>query len=164
MAKLKRIPSIEMNIACEGWLPEHRLHELAGNCVSATIEVAQIRLPPVSQLSLLFDDDNAIKLLNLQFRDIDKATNVLSFPGCDLLPGEEAEELLGDIAFALQTIKNEARLEDKQFDHHLSHLMIHGFLHLFGYDHLENKDAELMESLEIKALAILGIQNPYQEA
>lgn len=160
---MKRIPIIELNVACEGWLPESSLLKLANACVSATIDTAPIHLPPDSQLSLLFDDDEAIRKLNRQFRDIDKATNVLSFPGCDLQPGDEANEVLGDIAFALQTIKSEADLEGKQFDHHLSHLMIHGFLHLFGYDHLVENDAELMESLEVKALANLGIENPYRE-
>jgi probable rRNA maturation factor len=161
---LKPFPLIELNIACEGWLSERNLYELAKVCVSAAIDSAHLRLPPISQLSLLFDDDDAIKSLNRQFRGIDKATNVLSFPGSDLLPGDEAENVLGDIAFALQTIKNEADLEGKPFDHHLSHLMIHGFLHLYGYDHQNDEEAELMEKFEIKALANLGIENPYMDA
>ena len=158
---MKPFPLIELNIACEGWLPERKLYELAKICASATIDSAQLCLPPISQLSLLFDDDEAIRSLNMQFRGIDKATNVLSFPGSDLLPGDEADNVLGDIAFALQTIKYEADLEGKAFDHHLSHLMIHGFLHLFGYDHQNNEEAELMEQLEVKTLAQLGIENPY---
>ena len=161
---MKPFPVIELNIACDGWLPERNLHKLAKACVSAAIDSAKLRLPPISQLSLLFDGDEAIRSLNQQFRDIDKPTNVLSFPGSDILPGDEAENMLGDIAFALQTIKNEADLEGKPFDHHLSHLMIHGFLHLFGYDHLSDEEAEVMEQLEIKALANLGIENPYLEA
>ncbi|MCP4185822.1 MAG: rRNA maturation RNase YbeY [Hyphomicrobiales bacterium] len=136
---------------------------MANACVAAAIVSAQLRLPPISQLSLLFDGDEAIRSLNQRFRGLDNATNVLSFPGSNLSPGDEAENVLGDIAFALQTIRNEADLEGKSFDHHLSHLMIHGFLHLFGYDHLRNEEAELMEQLEIKALANLGIENPYLE-
>ena len=161
---MQPFPQIELNIACEGWLPESELAELAKVCVSAVIDCAPLRLPFESQLSLLFDDDEAIRSLNRQFRGIDKSTNVLSFPGSDILPGDEAENVLGDIAFALQTIKNEADLEGKPFNHHLSHLMIHGFLHLFGYDHQNDEEAEMMEHFEIKALANLGIENPYLDS
>jgi probable rRNA maturation factor len=152
-----------MNIACVGWPNEIQLSELSNKCVKSTIKTAGLRLPSEAELSLLFCDDEAIKELNSRFRGIDKATNVLSFPGSDLMPGDVAASALGDIAFALQTVKKEADLEGKQFDHHLSHLMIHGFLHLFGYDHLEDDEAKQMERLEIIALTNLGIENPYQD-
>ncbi len=161
--RVNMLPSIEMNVACEGWPVETRLCELTDECVTSVISAAQLRLSSDAQLSLLFSDDEAIKELNNRFRGIDKATNVLSFPGSDLMPGDVAPSVLGDIAFALQTIKREAILEDKRFDHHLSHLMIHGFLHLFGYDHLEDDEARKMEHLEIAALANLGIENPYDD-
>ncbi|MCP4070908.1 MAG: rRNA maturation RNase YbeY [Hyphomicrobiales bacterium] len=158
------LPLIEMNVVCDGWPVETRLSELTDECITSVISAAQLRLPSDAQLSLLFSDDKAIKELNNRFRGIDKATNVLSFPGSDLMPGGVAPGVLGDIAFALQTIKREAILEDKRFDHHLSHLMIHGFLHLFGYDHLEDDEARKMEHIEIAALANLGIENPYDDS
>ncbi len=157
------LPFIEMNVACDGWPVETRLSELTDECITSVISAAQLRLSSDAQLSLLFSDDEAIKELNARFRGIDKATNVLSFPGSDLMPGGVAPSVLGDIAFAFQTIKREAILEDKRFDHHLSHLMIHGFLHLFGYDHLEDDEARKMEHIEIAALANLGIENPYDD-
>ncbi len=156
-------PIIELNIACDGWPAKKQLSKLADECVNAAIVAAQLRLPTDAELSLLFSDDEAIEDLNNRFRGIEKPTNVLSFPGSDLFPGDMAPSALGDIAFALQTIKKEAILEDKCFDHHLSHLMIHGFLHLFGYDHLEGDEARMMEHLETTALANLGIENPYDD-
>ena len=151
-----------MNIACDGWPPEDDLRRLADQSVSSAVKIAGLKFAPDAELSLMFGDDETLCALNSQFRDINKATNVLSFPDQQILPGDEAGAILGDIAFALQTVKREADLEGKRFDHHLSHLMIHGFLHLFGYDHQNEDEAQTMESLEIRALAILGIENPYE--
>jgi len=159
------LPRIEMNIACQGWPAQQDLQQLAERSVAAAIKAAKIKLSPEAELSLMFGDDEAIKALNQQFRGINKPTNVLSFPGEEISPGEEPGLVpglvLGDIAFALQTLIREADLEGKLFDHHLCHLMIHGFLHLLGYDHQNDNEAEQMESLEIKALAALGIADPY---
>ena len=105
-------------------------------------------------------DDAAIRRLNAEFRGSDKATNVLSFPGGDDAAGG-APALLGDIAVALETTRREAGVEEKAFEDHLSHLIIHGMLHLLGHDHLSAEDAELMEGLERRILAGLGIADPY---
>ena len=159
--KGSNLPQIDINIACQGWPEPDELQQLAERSVAAAIKVAKIKLSPEAELSLMFGDDAAIKALNQQFRGIDRPTNVLSFPGEEISPGEEPGLVLGDIAFALQTLIREADLEGKAFDHHLCHLMIHGFLHLLGYDHLNDSEAEQMESLEIRALATLGIADPY---
>jgi len=107
------------------------------------------------ELSLACVDDAAIQTLNRDYRGKDKPTNVLSFP-------IEGGPLLGDIVLAYETTKMEAAAQGKSFDHHLTHLIIHGFLHLLGYDHMDNKSAAIMESLEIAALSQLGIDNPYE--
>jgi probable rRNA maturation factor len=111
-------------------------------------------------LAVLLTDDAAIRRLNAQWRGIDKPTNVLSFPPGPQL-AEEGAKSLGDIAIAHETTAREARDEGKPFDHHLSHLAVHGFLHLLGYDHESNAQAEAMEQLERAILARLGVPDPY---
>ena len=106
------------------------------------------------ELSLAFVSDTAIQVLNRDYRHKDKATNVLSFPMEGLL--------LGDIVFGKETIVQEAHLQGKKFEDHLSHLIVHGFLHLLGYDHVDETDAAKMESVEIVVLSQMGIDNPYE--
>jgi probable rRNA maturation factor len=113
-------------------------------------------------LAVLLTDDAAIRRLNAQWRDIDKPTNVLSFPAApQLAAGASAVKSLGDIAIACETTAREARHEGKPFDHHLSHLAVHGFLHLLGYDHESETQAETMEQLERAILERLGVPDPY---
>ena len=107
-----------------------------------------------TELSLAFVDDARIQELNREFRDKDKPTNVLSFP----MDGA----LLGDIVLARETIAREAETQGKKIEDHLTHLIIHGFLHLLGYDHMDEKNASEMEAIEIAALTQLGIDNPYE--
>ncbi|RED51498.1 putative rRNA maturation factor [Aestuariispira insulae] len=117
-----------------------------------------------AELSLVLSDDASVQELNREWRGKDKPTNVLSFPADDEdeapLPG--MPRMLGDIVLALETVSREAREQNKSFDHHLTHLVIHGLLHLIGYDHIEDDEAEIMEALEIKLLAGMGISNPYE--
>ena len=111
-------------------------------------------------LAVLLTDDAAIRRLNAQWRNIDKPTNVLSFPPApSTVP--DAVKSLGDIAIAYETAAREARTDDKPFDHHLAHLAVHGFLHLLGYDHESDADAQTMEQLERVILARLGVPDPY---
>src|ERR1700722_19348500 len=119
-----------------------------------------------AELAVMLTDDAGIRTLNSNWRGIDKPTNVLSFPA--LQPSgdsgpDDAPRMLGDIAIAYQTTRKEADDEHKPFDHHLSHLAIHGFLHLIGYDHENDTDAETMEALEKEILAQLGIPDPYAD-
>jgi probable rRNA maturation factor len=110
-------------------------------------------------LAVLLTDDAAVRRLNMQWRGIDKPTNVLSFPPPTAPPG--APKSLGDIAIAHETTAREAREEGKPFAAHLSHLAVHGFLHLMGYDHELEAQAETMENLERAILARLGVADPY---
>jgi probable rRNA maturation factor len=115
-------------------------------------------------LAVLLTDDAAIRRLNAQWRGIDKPTNVLSFPSPPARPGTAAggdPKSLGDVAIAYETAAREARAEGKPFADHLAHLSVHGFLHLLGYDHESEAQAETMESLERAILARLGVPDPY---
>jgi probable rRNA maturation factor len=119
-----------------------------------------------AELAVMLTDDDGIRTLNQNWRGIDKATNVLSFPALQptgAVGPDDAPRMLGDIAIAYQTTRREADEEQKRFDHHLSHLAVHGFLHLIGYDHESDDEAEAMESLEREILAQLGIPDPYAD-
>ncbi len=115
-------------------------------------------------ISVVFTNDKAIRKINKKFRGKDKPTNVLSFqiwPDPSALPPTIIPA--GDLVFAFETIEREALENDISFKHHLTHLMIHGFLHLFGYDHMNDAEAEIMEALEAKILKKMGIKNPYAD-
>jgi probable rRNA maturation factor len=115
-----------------------------------------------AELAVMLTDDAAIQDLNRAWRGQDKPTNVLSFPAVAMPATPTAPRALGDIAIAYETARREAEAESKPFGHHLSHLAIHGFLHLIGYDHESDDDAERMEQLERQVLRRLGIPDPYQ--
>jgi probable rRNA maturation factor len=112
-------------------------------------------------LALLLSDDAAVRVLNRDWRGQDKATNVLSFPARpgEGAPGEPAH--WGDIVIAYETTAREAQEAGRPFAQHAAHLAVHGFLHLAGYDHEKDTDAEVMEGLERAILARIGIPDPY---
>ena len=110
-------------------------------------------------ISVIVEDDAAIRDLNRRWRGIDKPTNVLSFPAA--ATPSIAPKHLGDIAISYETAMWEAQAEARPFAHHLAHLAVHGFLHLLEYDHQSDAAAEAMEDLERKILARLGIPDPY---
>ena len=116
-----------------------------------------------AELSLVLVDDAFIQDLNARYRGQDKATNVLSFGDLEARPdGPGATPwLMGDVVLARETIQREADDQAKSLDHHLSHLVVHGVLHLLGYDHETDPDARVMERLEVAALAELGVADPY---
>ena len=114
-----------------------------------------------AEVAIVLTDDSGIRSLNRDWRGIDKPTNVLSFPAAKTPVHGGEPRLLGDIAIAYETTRREAESENKPFAHHLSHLAVHGFLHLVGYDHENDADAETMESLERTILAGLGVPDPY---
>lgn len=115
----------------------------------------------VAELSIVLTDDAEQQLLNKEWRQIDKPTNVLSFPQIE--PFGPVRGILGDIVLARETIVREAAELEKPFEQHFAHLVVHGFLHILGYDHIEEADALEMEALETRVLAALGIPDPYAE-
>jgi probable rRNA maturation factor len=112
-----------------------------------------------SELLIRMVDKNEIQNLNKTYRHQDKPTNVLSFPSD--LPIEIDEEILGDVVICLEVVNQEAQDQQKTFLDHLTHMAVHGTLHLLGYDHIEDDQAKTMESLEVEILDRLQIKNPY---
>lgn len=112
--------------------------------------------PQPGELSIALVSDTDIQELNHTYRDKDKPTNVLSFPAIGPAP------IMGDIIIARETVIREAQEKQISVKDHLQHMVIHGYLHLSGYDHETESDAQIMESLEIRALARLGVANPYE--
>jgi probable rRNA maturation factor len=152
--------SVETLVECESWRSIADLDALIERCLSAALAETGERPREGCEVNLLFCDDAKIQGLNARFRGIDKPTNVLSFPG----PGDLATTLLlGDIAIAYETVAREAQEQGKPLPHHLCHMIVHGFLHLLGYDHETDEEAEAMEADEISVLRQLGIADPYGE-
>ncbi len=121
------------------------------------------------ELCIVLSDDDEVQTLNRDYRGKDTPTNVLSFATlddetADLTMGYAPAFPLGDIVLAYETIQREAIEQNKNFHDHFAHLLTHGILHLLGYDHIEEDDAQEMEALETKILAQLNIANPYQQS
>jgi len=110
-------------------------------------------------LTVLLSSDRRLKVLNRDFRGLDQTTNVLSFPAAP-----NKEKYHGDVALALGVTRKEAKAESKRIADHATHLVVHGVLHLAGYDHSHDRDAKVMEALEVQILHRLGITNPYEVA
>ena len=143
---------------------------LATRAAEAVMGLAPELANPRLSASLLFADDDTVHQLNREWREKDKPTNVLSFPMLEreellALGADGPPELLGDIVMALETCAREAAEKGVPLADHAAHLIIHGLLHLAGHDHETSPtDAQAMESLEINALARIGIGNPYEDA
>jgi probable rRNA maturation factor len=158
---------MELDIAIEDPWPNGQWEALAVRAAAAAEDVARELSSPRLSASLLFTSDEEIHALNREWRQRDKATNVLSFPmlGRDELLDLAADGppvLLGDVALAHETCAREAAEKGVPLEDHAGHLIVHGLLHLAGYDHeISPADAEAMEALETKALAICGIADPY---
>lgn len=136
----------------------------------AALEASQDRLPPSAlnglgtELSVVLANDAVVQALNRDYRGKDKPTNVLSFAlteGEEMPGSGEGPTALGDIVLALETIAREAAEQSKPLHDHTMHLVVHGVLHLLGWDHLEEAEAEEMEARETQILAGLGVSNPY---
>lgn len=115
-----------------------------------------------SEVSLVLSDDEVVHQLNLQYRQKDSPTNVLSFENATRPPKGQIW-LAGDIILAYETLLREAKAQNKTFEAHLAHLLIHGALHLQGYDHIKEQDAKIMEALETKLMIKLGYEDPYKD-
>jgi probable rRNA maturation factor len=152
------------------WPASPNWEALANHAARAVAEGAHELAHPRLAASVLFTCDEEIRALNAEWRGKDKPTNVLSFPMLersdlvDLAP-DGPPELLGDIALAYETCIREAEDKGVPIEHHAAHLIVHGLLHLAGYDHeTSDEEAEAMEALETKALAVMGLADPYGPA
>lgn len=129
--------------------------------------LTHLKISKPIETTVLLTDDKELKSLNKKFRGQNKPTNVLSFPCFE--PEElvdikqlPAPVMIGDIALALETIMEESVQQSKTIDDHVTHLVVHGLLHLLGYDHEVDEDAQAMEALEVEILSLLNINNPYE--
>lgn len=152
--------SIAIRTQSRRWREFADLRKRVTEATEAALAVCEVKPLTGAELSLLMTDDKRIRIVNRDWRGFDKATNVLSFPAAS--PERIATSpVLGDIVLAYETVLREAQSEGKSPGDHLSHLVIHGLLHLLGEDHETESEAIRMEGLEIAALARLGIADPY---
>ncbi|MER8809700.1 rRNA maturation RNase YbeY [Mesorhizobium australicum] len=150
---------IDISVEAGDWPDEASLTRLVDRAVEAAF--AETGATGHSELSIVFSDDAHIRTLNAGWRGKDKPTNVLSFPAFPPAKGRPLPPMLGDIVLAAETVAREAALEEKLLENHISHLVIHGLLHLMGHDHETDAEAEEMEAIERAALARLAIPDPY---
>ncbi|MGP0057803.1 MAG: rRNA maturation RNase YbeY [Beijerinckiaceae bacterium] len=151
--------NIEVAIECAYWKDFAELREVIGRALRQTLVATGVQLCSGAEVSVLLCDDDFIADLNRKWRNQDAPTNVLSFPA----GGELAlTSILGDIIIAFETTAREAATENKSFLDHFTHLVVHGFLHILGYDHGTDAEAEEMEALEREVLISLGIDDPYR--
>jgi probable rRNA maturation factor len=148
------------------WEPVERWMPVVRSAAAAALEQAwpwSLCLRARSELSVLLTDDDSIRRLNRDWRGKDKATNVLAFPmlAAGELPSATSALLLGDVVLARETLEREAEEASIAVADHVSHLAVHGVLHLLGHDHQADADAERMEALEARILHTLGIADPY---
>lgn len=147
-------------VNAEGW-PDG-LEEIASTAIHEAFSQSKARVAGVAEVAVVLTDDAEQQALNKQWRGQDKSTNVLSFP--QLEPFTPIVGLVGDITLARETVEKEAAEMGITLEAHFTHLVVHGFLHLLGYDHIEEADAVKMESLETEILASLGIADPYADS
>lgn len=143
----------------EAW-PDN-LEARAEEAVRAALKLAKPKVKGAAELSIVLTNDAEQHELNRQWRGKDSSTNVLSFPQIE--PFGPVVGLLGDITLARETLEREAAEQGASFADHFTHLVVHGFLHILGYDHLTDAEALQMESLETQILASLGVENPYAD-
>jgi probable rRNA maturation factor len=134
---------------------------LAEKAVMEALKQSGAKVGGVAELSIVLTDDAEQQVLNRDWRGVDKPTNVLSFPQIE--PFSPVAGILGDITLARETLEREAAELGKSLADHFTHLVVHGFLHILGYDHIEEADALVMEGLETQILASLGIADRYAD-
>jgi probable rRNA maturation factor len=179
-----RPPAVDIMVEAAQWKGKRNTKALLQRAIAAAAAAVPTR---GGEVAIVLTDDKAIRLLNRDWRRKNVPTNVLSFPATEACPAlasgasgtsastrvfqramrgnsrsaRGAPHLLGDIVIAYETTEREARAERKPFAHHLTHLAVHGFLHLVGYDHVADDEAQAMEGLETSILARLGVPDPY---
>jgi probable rRNA maturation factor len=154
--RLASAPSIDIQAQSPLWDGQPLAEQTVRDAIAAAAALATAD----GEVSVLLTDDKAIRALNRAWRGVDKPTNVLSFPAPESTAAGGAK-MLGDIVIAYETLARECNAEDQVFLHHLAHLTVHGFLHLIGYDHQTDSQAEAMEALESKIMARMKLPDPY---
>lgn len=162
---------IDLVIDEKNWLnfsTKKEIKNITKKALNGIVSILKINIAQnlMIDISIILTNDKVIKNYNNNYRNIDKATNVLSFPIYEKEVIKELNQndnyvLLGDIILSIDTIIRESNEQKKQFSNHLTHLIVHSILHLFGFDHINEIEAKYMESIEIKVLKIFGINNPY---
>lgn len=164
---------LNIDIADDNWLKElpevEKLSAEVFDKVVSTLQPDWLNNKKNVIINLSLNNDEEIRQLNAEFRQLDKPTNVLSFANIDdeefeayLVRNDEIE--LGDIIIALETMINQSKDQELSLHDHYCHILIHGILHLLGYDHMEAEEAKEMESEEIILLKLFNIDNPYEES
>lgn len=161
--------AIAVTKASRAWTKLRGAKSLCERAAAAALEApapkGSTKVKGKVELSIVLANNKTIQTLNLRFRGMDQPTNVLSFPASGDEPRPAgAPVALGDVVIAFETTKAEAKRDGKALKDHLSHLVVHGVLHLRGYDHERRPDAEKMEALETRILAKLGVADPYDAA
>ena len=152
-------PVIEVAIEAKDWASLEAPSKLVQTAILAAVEGSGLVLAANAEISVVLCGDAFIRELNREWRGYDAPTNVLSFPA----GGDPASApLLGDIVIAFETASREAFEAGKPLRDHVAHLLVHGFLHLIGHDHVEAAEAAMMETLERAILGRLGIDDPYR--
>jgi probable rRNA maturation factor len=160
LSPIEELPvEIDLMVEAGAWPDEADLLLLVERAVAATF--AETGTKGASELSIVFSDDAHIQALNAGWRNKDRPTNVLSFPAFPPSRGSLLPPMLGDIVLAAETVARESAMENKPLDHHITHLVVHGLLHLLGHDHETDAEADEMEAIERAALARLAIPDPY---
>ena len=155
----KAPPAVEIDVQSALWEAQPE----AEQTVRAAVAAAAAHSTSGGEVSILLTDDSAVRVLNKEWRGIDKATNVLSFPAPENLAKGDAG-ILGDIVIAYETLTRECADEDRDFLHHLAHLTIHGYLHLVGYDHQDDAQATEMETLESRIMTRMDLPDPWLDS
>lgn len=160
MPSLNQFPlEIDVLVEDERWPDD--METVITNAIEVAIAHLQLKIAGPAELSVLLTNDDHQKELNSQWREKQSSTNVLSFPQIE--PFGPVRGLIGDISLAYETVTKEAQSEAKSLTDHVTHLSVHGFLHILGYDHLTETEANEMEALETQILANLEIADPYAE-
>ncbi|OFX13992.1 MAG: rRNA maturation RNase YbeY [Alphaproteobacteria bacterium RIFOXYD12_FULL_60_8] len=148
-------PDVLVSFDHEGW--GNALPDAQALCDAAALAVlTACGRPGRTEIGVVLTDDAEVRHLNAEFKGQDKPTNVLSFP-------TDEPDTPGDVVLAFQTCQREAEEEGKLFSDHVAHLVVHGLLHLMGYDHQSDAEAEVMERMETLILSQLGVPDPYQD-
>jgi len=150
-------PALDVMIEAPAWSDQRDAEATVRRAIAAACD----QVNAAGETCVVLTDDAAVRGLNRTWRHIDRPTNVLSFPATTPGGNPASAIMLGDIVIAYETTASEAVAEGKPFLDHLAHLTVHGFLHLLGYDHADDDQAEEMERLEKEILATLGVKDPY---